>query len=90
MFSNIGRKIQVAGKVFCWIGILLSLVGGVMVWFTFIASGQLPDAMAVISGILTVIIGALLSWVGSFTMIGFGKLVENSEIIAANVTRSQF
>ena len=90
MFSNIGRKIQVVGKVFCWIGILLSLVGGVALWFALIASRQVPDAMAIASGVLSAILGALLSWVGSFAMIGFGKLVENSEIIAAGVTRSQF
>ena len=46
--------------------------------------------IGIASGILTAILGALLSWVGSFTMVGFGKLVENSEIIADNIAKSQF
>ena len=90
MFSNIGRKIQIAGKVFCWLGILGAVLGGVAVWYTITTSDSAMGIIGIASGILTAILGALLSWVGSFTMVGFGKLVENSEIIADNIAKSQF
>lgn len=90
MFSNIGKKIQIAGKVFCWVGILGAILGGVAVWFTIMAADSRMGGIGIASGILTAILGSLVSWVGSFTMVGFGKLVENSEIIAANTTKAQF
>lgn len=34
-------------------------------------------------GVGTALLDALLSWVGSFFVIGFGVLVENSHILAA-------
>ena len=85
MFSNIGKKIQVAGMVFCWLGILLSPAVGAVVGYIMVSTGQATNLPAILSGILTTVLTALLSWVGSFAAIGFGKLVENSEIIAASL-----
>ena len=36
--------------------------------------------VGVLSGLLTIVLGALLSWVGSFVLYGFGEIVENSDI----------
>lgn len=33
-------------------------------------------------GILTMVLGSLLSWVSSFVLYGFGEIVENSALIA--------
>ena len=92
MFSNIGRKIKMTAKVFCWIGIIASVVGGIgMIAAGF--TGLLPQASAVatiLSGIGTALLGSLLSWVGSFMMVGFGELVENTAIIAANMGKSEY
>ena len=92
MFSNIGRKIKVTAKVFCWIGIILSVVGGIGV----IAAGfmellpQASTAALILSGIGIALLGSLVSWVGSFMMVGFGELVENSAIIAANIGKNEY
>ena len=92
MFSNIGRKIKMTAKVFCWIGIIASVVGGIgMIAAGF--TGLLPQASAVatiLSGIGTALLGSLLSWVGSFMMVGFGELVENTAIIAASMGKSEY
>ena len=48
----------------------------------------LPQAQGM--GIGTALLGSLLSWVGSFMMIGFGDLVENTAEIAANTRKSAY
>lgn len=73
MYSNIGRKIKTLAKVFCWIGIISSVVSGIVVLAT------MGDA-GVLLGILTIVMGPLLFWIGSFILYGFGQLVENSDI----------
>ncbi len=87
MFNHIGRKIKGLAKFICWIGILLSILVGVVI----IAGGdasELSDAvegaeqlagMGWIGGVLVIIIGSLASWIGSFFMYGFGQLIENTD-----------
>lgn len=92
MFSNIGRKIKITAKVLCWIGIISSVAGGVGM----IAAGfsglftQASGIVTVLGGIGTALLGSLLSWVGSFMMVGFGELVENSAIIAASMGKNEY
>ena len=90
MFSNIGRKIRVLAKVFCWLGIIGSVIIGVLMisgssYFTAI-SGNLGDdaaafaagSLGAFGGIVFIIVGSLLSWISSFALYGFGELVDNS------------
>ncbi len=93
MFSNIGKKIQTLGKVVCWLGIITFVLMGLMIAVGGYAVGDLPQfgrAAAVVVGILVIVIGSVVSWVSSFTLIGFGKLVETNEQIAANTARIGF
>ena len=88
MFNNIGRKIKTFAKVMCWIGIIVSVVAGlVMIVSSF--SGYAATA-GIVSGILTAVLGSLFSWVGSFMMVGFGELVENTAEIAANTRKNGY
>ena len=69
MYKNIGRKIKKLAKICCWLGITYSLIAG-----------------AILLGctlwfVLFVIVGALLSWVGSLALYGFGQLIENTDIL---------
>ena len=92
MFSNIGGKIKALAKVVCWIGIILSVIsGGAM-----IAAGMgvfgytgMPEGAAVVSGVLTIALGSLLSWIGSFFSYGFGELIEKTTEIARNTRHTQ-
>lgn len=76
MFDNIGNKIMVLAKVVCWIGIIASIVAGVAAIVA--AHGYLEY---IIGGVLLMIAGCILSWVSAFVLYGFGKLVDNSEIM---------
>ncbi len=71
MFDNIGDKIKMLAKVICLAGIIISLIAGIALMSN--GSGGF--------GFLTIVVGALLSWVGTFVLYGFGKLVENSDIM---------
>lgn len=73
MFDNIGSKIKTLAQVICWIGIIASIIIG------FVLMVQDEDTAFV--GILTMILGSLGSWIGSFMTYGFGQLIENSDIL---------
>ncbi len=73
MFTNVGAKIQTVAKVECWLGIILSVVFGFIRMFRF-------DVAAFVSGLLTVVLGSLFSWIGSICLYGFGQLIENSDL----------
>ena len=73
MFDNIGGKIKTLAKVVCWIGIIACIITGIVL----MATGE--DSILV--GILTAVVGSLLSWVSSFVLYGFGQLVENSDTL---------
>ncbi len=77
MFNNIGSKIKKLAKVVCWVSIILSIITGISL-FIAAASGQADPITAVTSGIVTVVVGVLVSWLGCFLLYGFGELVDNS------------
>ncbi len=71
MFDNIGNKIKILAEVICWIGIIGSIILGiVMMEF---------DESLIIAGLLVVPIGFLVSWISSFLLYGFGQLIENTD-----------
>ena len=87
MFKNIGKKIKVLAKVLCWIGIVCSVITGLIVIIAGLAGGVTADVgdtsvavggvVAVIVGIFIIVFGVLISWIGSFTTYGFGEIVDN-------------
>lgn len=72
MYRNIGKKIKEVAKLQALVGILASIMIGILYAITSI----------LISGILIIVIGSILSWVSSFVLYGFGELVDNSQKIA--------
>jgi len=71
MFDNIGGKIKTLAIAVCWIGIIGSVIAGIVM----IAD----DEDMLLYGLLSILGGPLFSWVGSFALYGFGQLVENSD-----------
>lgn len=72
MFGNIGGKIKGLTKIICWIEIIICVIVGI----AFMVNGG-PGY-----GVVIIIVGSLLAWVGSFVLYGFGELVENSTYLA--------
>ena len=68
-----GQKIKTLAQVLTWLGIVASVFGGIVL----IVDG----GWELQSGLLVMVGGALLSWLGSLTLYGFGQLIENTEIL---------
>lgn len=66
MYDNVSGKIKVLAKVFCWLGIIASIVGAI-VYFIYGAA---------ISGVVLLIFGPISSWIGSLVPYGFGEIIE--------------
>ena len=72
MFSNIGGKIKALAVVICVLGIIASVIGGIYLI-------SLHEEL-IVSGVLTIVIGSLVSWLSVLCLYGFGELVENSQL----------
>ena len=68
MFKNIGKKIKAFAITLTWVGIIGSVI-----------SGLLLMAHSVILGFLVIFIGAIASWLSSFTLYGYGQLIAATE-----------
>ena len=74
MWDNIGRKLQALAKVACWIGIGASFILALVMW------GQNSEKTpTILMGILYLVIGCLVSWIGSWSVYGLGLVVEHVE-----------
>ena len=71
MFENIGGKIKGFAKFVCWLGIIASIIMGIL---------SNVDGNPLL-GILIAVAGSVASWVGSFLTYGFGQLIENSDTL---------
>ena len=71
MFDNIGRKIKTFVRVSCIVEIIVSGVIGVA-----LLANEL-----IWQGLLVLLGGPALAWIGSFFVYGFGQLVENSDVM---------
>lgn len=82
MFDNIGGKIKKLAVVMCILGMIVSFVMAVFLW-----TQNSRDNSTVLAGFLTLGVGCLGSWIGSFFTYGFGRLIESAEEIAENTRR---
>ncbi len=76
MFDNIGKKIKTLSQVTSWIGIIASVILGIIIMI-------IGESYFNLIGFLILIFGSLFSWINSFLTYGFGQLIENSDRIAS-------
>jgi len=74
MFNNVGAKVQKLAKVFCGIGIVSSIIGGV-------ATMVQGNGMT-LYGLVIAVVGSFLSWLSSLSLYAIGEAAENSAIVA--------
>lgn len=80
MFDNIGGKIKTVAATIAWLGIIGSIIIGIII-IAEANDSYYPSATETLSGWLVIIVGSLSSWVSSFTLYGFGQLIENTDAI---------
>ncbi len=83
MFNNVGSKCKTLAKVVCWLGIVLCVIIGIIM---IVASGETHSdqekTTMLLSGLLYLILGPILSWLGSLSLYAIGETAENSAITA--------
>lgn len=78
MFNNIGGKIKTLASLLAWLGIIASFILGFVLL-------SIDDSMIPI-GVIVIVVGSLISWIGSFLFYGFGELIEKVCIIEERLT----
>ena len=68
MFDNIGFKIQMLAFVSTIIGVVFSIIAGIICMST-----------SILYGIIVAVVGSFVSWIGSFAFFGLGQLIENTD-----------
>jgi hypothetical protein len=81
LYTNIGSKIRGLAKVICWIGIIISFIAGIAM---IAGMSQYNAGMGVLTGLLYMALGSLISWISSLALYGFGELIEKTAEIARN------
>ena len=83
MWNNIGGKIKGLAKVVCWIGIIGSIIGGIVMIIAgaSMSSRYNSDAKVIyiLSGFGMMVLGSLFSWIGRWLTYGLGQLIQNSD-----------
>ena len=69
MWDNIGVKLQKLAKVICWLGIIVSVIFGIV----------LLTQNQIVLGLVYIILGSIFSWIGSWSVYGLGLVVEKTE-----------
>lgn len=80
MFDNIGGKIKKLARIVCIIGIIASFIAGILLMnirYTFEV------------GLAILLVGPLLSWIGSYFTYGFGQLIENTDKLVGNFNNNK-
>jgi hypothetical protein len=83
MFRNVGSKIKTLSKVVCWLGIIVSILIGVIFIASSVISGE-NMIFGIIMGVICIVGGSIASWIGSFFTYGFGEIIDKLTEIANN------
>ena len=83
MFDNISDKMKSAATALAILGIIGSIIVGIVMIAK--AEDSYYPEIGIWSGWLVIIVGSLSSWVSSFTLYGFGQLIENTDAICSEM-----
>ena len=86
MFTNIGSKIKGLAIALTVLGIISSIVYGVSVISSASELYGAAKTGGIIGGLLIVVLGSVLSWIGSLALYGFGQLVDSAQNIEKKLT----
>lgn len=70
MFDDIGNKIKTLAKVVCALGMIGSIIGGIVICLE--AFNRHSDS-SFAYGVLIALVGCILSWISVFVLYGLGN-----------------
>lgn len=79
MFDDIGMKIQKAAKIVAWSNIVMSIVGGIVLFFFAFFDTDLWYLIFLAP--IAAAFGCVMAWLSVITVYGFGKLIDDVEAI---------
>ena len=90
MFENAGGKIKVWAKVVAWVGILSSIVSGIVI----MAGGSMMSYYnngntMIWPGLLVIVVGSLASWIASLFIYTFGDISEQTAAMRHTIDKMQ-
>lgn len=78
MYNNIGRTIKILSHIILGVGVGINFI----IWICLMMVGTTEGTPEmIVIGLLWFIIGVALSWCGSLLIYGFGRLIENTDIL---------
>ena len=80
MFDDIGVKIQKIAKVIAWFNIVVSIIGGIVMFFCAFIDIEYLWYLIFLAPV-AVVVGCIMAWLSVITLYGFGKLIEDVEAI---------
>lgn len=72
VFEHVGKKLEGVAVTFCWIGMIASFIGAVVLW-----SQNSYFNSTIASGLGVLIGGCLVSWLGSLGCYAIGQIAED-------------
>ena len=81
MYNNIGGKIKKLAGFLMGFGVLLAVISGVRIISVGSSYSYGSSGNATFIGLLTIVLGSLAAWAGSFVLYGFGELIERVQSI---------
>jgi len=88
-YGNIGGKIKGTAFLVAVLGIIGSVICGVLIWLGFghfIGAYGNNGVTIFFTGLIWAIVGSLVSYISSWLLYAFGTIVENLQILADSVT----
>ena len=78
MFDNIGGKVKALATVLCIIGIVASIILGLMLL-----------SMNILLGLIVAALGSFISWLSSLALYAIGHTAENTDMIVRRLNKRQ-
>jgi len=75
MFGNVSSSIKLLTKVFCWVGIIVSVICSIMLF----AANNPPHQSTSAAGLLCLILGPFFSWAFSLFLYAFADLLDETK-----------
>jgi ABC-type nickel/cobalt efflux system permease component RcnA len=92
MFENIGKKIQGVCKTIFVIQVAVILIIGMGVIMIGAEAQSYDDSVGLlcsVAGILIIIVGILISWLGQLRLYAYGKIAESCEYMMKSMERME-
>ena len=80
MFDNIGKKIQTVAKAIVWVEIIASILSGIVLFFYGLFNLESLWYLLILAPFVGYI-GCIAAWLSVILLYGFGKLVEDVNVI---------